>query len=74
MAACRHTRKRLLGRFEALRGLFQCRRSAIVAVGHFVMFVFMSYTWHMRPQKMIHVPLVADEGILTSEGFSEVPE
>ena len=62
------------GHFEALRGSFQCWRSATVAVGHFVVFEVMSFTWRIRPQKRIHVPLVADDRLFTSEGFSEVPE
>ena len=51
-----------------------CWRSAIVAVSHFVVFEVMSFTWRIRPKKIIHVSLVADEAIFTSEGFYEVPE
>ena len=46
----------------------------IVGVGHFAVFVFMSYTWHIRPERMIYIPLAADESFFTSEGLPEVPE
>jgi len=41
---------------------------------NFVVFEVMSFTWRIRPKKIIHVSLVADEAIFTSEGFYEVPE
>ena len=62
------------GYSDALRGSFQYWHSATVVVGHFSQFEVMSFTRHIRPQKRIHVPLVADENIFTSEGFSEIPE